>query len=450
MTRHNNLLDTVVEIVDCAKPGESIEAYAVNEQETEIRAYKGEVESLTSATVQGIGIRVVNKGRQGFSYAVSLDNETLQNTLEEARDNCQFASADEFAGVAAPDGVEPVLLDLYRADLQTYATEKKIELALDLEKAALSADTRIKNIETADYYDTIYSNAVATSSGVAAESQETNCFLVVQSLAEDKNDTQSGLGYSVARHPDDLSVLEAANDAAKRATGLLGAKQLPSGRISIVLDPHVSARFLGIIGATLNGESVLKGRSLFTDKLNTLVAAPLITLTDDATNPLAYSAGSIDAEGLATRKIPLIVDGVLRSFLYDTYTAQRAGVDGTGSAVRAGFMGMPCVGAHALQLLPGKRSQADMIADITDGLLVQNVVGLHSGINLVSGDFSIGAQGIRIRNGALAEPVREVTIASTLQRLLLNVIEVGSDLKWLPMNAAGMSLAIDDVVMSGI
>ena len=112
-------------------------------------------------------------------------------------------------------------------------------------------------------------------------------------------------------------------------------------------------------------------------------------------------------------------------------------------------MGMSSVGAHALQLSPGQRSQADLIADIDNGLLVQGVVGLHSGINSVSGDFSIGAQGMRIRNGAITEPVREVTIASTLQRLLMNVIEVGSDLKWLPMHAAGVSIAIDDVTMSG-
>ena len=275
---NDRLLETVVRVAGWAEPGEDLEAYAVNDHETEVRAYRGKVESLTSATVQGIGIRVVRNKRQGFSYAVNLDDETLQRTLEEARDNSRFASEDEFAGVAEPDGVEPVSLDLYKPELLTCSTDEKVSLALELEKATLSADPRIIGVESAEYYDSSSSAAVATSSGVAAESHETNCYLVVQSLAEESGDTQSGLGYSVGRHPDELSIMTAATDSVERATRLLGAKQLPTSRVTIVLDPHVAAKFLGIIGAILSGESVLKGRSLFVDKLGTPVAASSTTL----------------------------------------------------------------------------------------------------------------------------------------------------------------------------
>ena len=443
------LLEIAERVVGWAGAGIDVEAFVAHEQETEIRAYQGEVESLTVASSMGIGVRVVRDGRQGFAYAAALDDETLRETFDEALDNSRFGSVDEFAGVAEPDGVEPASLDLYRSELVDFGTEDKVALALELERATLAADPRVTGVESADYADSVYEGAVATSRGVAASARETGCYLVAYSLASDDDETQTGFGFSVGRHPGELSAETAGADAADRATRLLGAAKAPTRRLTVVLDPYVTARLLGIVGATLSGDAVLKGRSLFADRMHETVAAPSLTLVDDATDPDAFTASAIDAEGLATRRVPLISDGVLQAFLYDTYTARRAGVSSTGSAVRGGFKGTPGVGAHALRLAPGTRSQAEIVADIDDGLLVQGVTGLHSGVNAVSGDFSVGAEGLRIHNGETAEPVREVTIASTIQRLLMDVTEVGSDLEWLPMSAAGVTLAVADVTMSG-
>jgi len=179
------------------------------------------------------------------------------------------------------------------------------------------------------------------------------------------------------------------------------------------------------------------------------VAMSSITLLDNATNPDAFTASMVDGEGLATRATPLISDGVLQGFLHNSYSGRRSGTASTGSAVRGGFKGAPGVGAQALVLSPGTRTQAELISDIDDGFLVQEVAGLHSGVNPVSGDFSTGAEGLRIRNGEIAEPIREVTIASTLQRLLQDVQGIGNDLEFLPMSAAGVSLVVADVTMSG-
>ena len=204
-----------------------------------------------------------------------------------------------------------------------------------------------------------------------------------------------------------------------------------------------------MISSTLNGEAVVKGRSLFRDRLGEEVAAPIVTLVDDATNPEAYTATDVDGEGLAVRRNVLIEGGVLQRFVHNAYSARRAETVSTGNATRGGFAGTPGVGCLALSLTPGERSQEDIVAGIDDGLLVQQVQGLHSGVNPISGDFSTGAAGLLISGGELGAPVREITIASTLQRMLLDVAEVGGDIEWLPMRAAGMSLVIHDVTMSG-
>jgi PmbA protein len=231
---------------------------------------------------------------------------------------------------------------------------------------------------------------------------------------------------------------------------MLGAVKPPSERLRVVLDPWVTAQFLGILAYTLDGEAVLKGRSLFAERLGDEVASPLITLVDDPTDPNAFTATETDGEGLATRRNVLIEGGVLKLFVQNAYSARRSGTVSTGSAVRGGFKSTPGVGCMATSLLPGTATQAELVALVGDGLLVQDVAGLHSGVNPISGDFSTGAEGLRIRGGELAEPVREFTIASTLQKMLKGVTSVGNDLEWLPMSASGVSLVIDEVTISGV
>jgi PmbA protein len=242
---------------------------------------------------------------------------------------------------------------------------------------------------------------------------------------------------------------KAATDAVDRATRLLGATKARSTNLTVVLDPRVTTVVLGVLSSALSGEAVLKGRSLFAGRLGEQVGASVLTLVDDPTDALAYGAATHDAEGLACRRNELVRDGVLSRFVYDSYAGRRAGTASTGSAVRGGFKTAPGVGCRALSLVPGTASQEEIVASVGEGMLVQWVTGIHSGVNPISGDFSVGAEGMMIRDGALAEPVREVTIASTLQRMLTHVVALGADLEWLPGVAAGLTLAIGEVSLSG-
>ena len=444
----SELLDIAERVVALAGADEQVEAVVVRGLETEIKVYEGEVESLASAQSQGLGVRVVVGGRQGFAYAGSLDADVLTETLAEARDNARFATVDEFAGLAVDDGVAVPELDLFRDSLASAHTDTKVALAIELERAVRAADPRISGIEAAEYVDSLSEAAIATTTGLRTLSRDSNCYVATYAMASDGADTQTGFGFSVGRELDDLDVAAAASDAAERATRLLGAGKPPSERVTVVLDPWVTAQFLGLLGYTLNGEAVLKGRSLFADRLGDQVASPLLTLVDDPTDPRAFTATDTDGEGLAARRNVLIEDGVLGQFVHNAYTGRRAGTVSTGNAVR-GYSSTPGVGCMAVSLRPGTATQAELVAAVGDGVLVQDVAGLHSGVNPVSGDFSTGAEGLRIRGGELAEPVREFTIASTLQRMLLDVTAVGGDLQWLPMNASGVSLVITDVTVSG-
>ncbi|MCU4185354.1 TldD/PmbA family protein [Acidiferrimicrobium sp. IK] len=432
-----------------ARDGEQVEAFVARGRDTEIQVYSGEVESLSSAESAGIGIRVVAGGRQGFAYAGSLAADVVEETLAEARDNAGFASPDEWVGLAVPDGVVAADLDLWRDDLAAFATADKVSLALDLEKAVRAGDPRIRQVESAEWGDGAYESAIATSTGIRAAWRRTVCYVSAQAVAGEGSETQTASGYSVGRGPGDIDLAKAASDAVERSTRLLGATKPRSGHLTVVFEPRITATLLALIAGTLDGEAVLKGRSLFGDRLGQAVAAPSLTLVDDPTDPDAYGATAYDAEGLATRRNALIEGGVLEKFLYNTYSARRAGTVSTASAVRAGFKSGPGTGARALSVLPGATGPDEILASVGDGLLVQSVSGLHSGVNPVSGDFSVGAEGMLIEGGAIGRPVRELTIASTLQRMLQDIVAIGNDIERLPSSATGVTLAIADVSMSG-
>ena len=445
----SELLELATRVAGWARDGEQVEAYVARGRDTDVEVFEGEVESLSSAESAGIGIRVVLGSRQGFAYAGSLDEGVVAETLGEARDNAGFATPDEWAGLVEPDGVAPVGLDLWRDELAAYPTEEKVARALELEARVRSADPRIRQVQSAGWGDSAVETAVASSTGVAVAARRTVCSVSTYVAAGDGAETQTGYGWSVGRGPSELDVVEAASDAVERATRLLGATKPSSRHLTVVLDPMVTASLLAIVAGTLDGEAVSKGRSLFADRLGQQVAAGVLTLVDDPTDPEAFGATPYDAEGLATRRTVLLGDGVLRQFLYDGYSARRAGTESTGSAVRAGYKSGPHPGARALAPVPGPLTREQLHAAVGEGLVVQSVSGLHSGVNPVSGDFSVGAEGLLIRGGEPAEPVREVNIASTLQRMLLGVLHVGSDLERLPSMAAGVSLAIGEVSMSG-
>jgi PmbA protein len=443
------LLDLAERVVAQARAGEQVEAYVGRSSRTEVKVFNGEVESLSSADSAGIGVRVVIDGRQGFAYAGSLDEAVMAEVLAEARDNAAFGTVDEFLGLVAPDGVVAVDLDLFREELASFPTDRKVQLALEVDRATRSADPRIRGLESAGYGDSSSESAIASTEGIRITGRRTNCSVWAEALAGEGTETQTGYGYSVGRQPDDLDLDKAAAEAAERATRLLGARKPASRRLTVVFDPKVTASFLGVLSSTLSAESAIKGRSLFAGREGEAVAVPLITLVDDPTEPEAYGASRFDAEGLASRRNVLVEDGVLTGFLHNSYTGRRTGRASNAAAVRGGYMTGPGVGSRALTLTPGDKSQDELLAETGEGLLVQSVSGLHSGVNPVSGDFSVGVEGLMVRAGERAEPIREATIASTLQRMLHDVVAVGGDREWLPGGAAGVTLVIRDVTLSG-
>ena len=368
-----------------ARAGEGVEVYVTRGTDTEVRAYEGEVESLTSADSSGVGIRVLVDGpggegsQVGFAWAGSLDPAVIAATLADARDNARFATPDPDVVLAVPDGVAAAELDLWDDGVAATPMEKKVALAIELERATRAADPRVRQVSSADYADSRVEVALASTTGISSCRRRTNAFLSVDAIAGEGAETQTGTGFSVGRGPGELVPDEAMDDAVLRATRMLGAQKASSAHCTVVFDPRVVSTLLAVVASALSGEAVVKGRSFFAGRIGETVAAGGVTLVDDPTDARAYGASSHDGEGLACRRNVLISDGVLRMFVFDTVSARRAGTVSTGSAVRGGFAGTPSAGCRALVLAPGDEGPDEILAAVGDGLYVQSVTGCPLG-----------------------------------------------------------------------
>ena len=449
----SELLEQAHRILESAKGAEEVEVYVASGIDIEVQAYRGEVEELSSATSSGLGIRVLRDGASGAqigtAWVGSLDEAAIRDALREARDNARFATEDEFVSFARPDGVAAAELALTDASVTSTPLHEKIAMAIELERLVRSGDKRIRQVDSANYSDYVAEAAIVSTTGISASYARSGAYVSVEAIANDGADDQTGWGLSAGRAPGDLDIQGAADDAIRRATRMLGAAKVASFKCTAVFDPRSAAALLAIIGGALSGEAVVRGRSFFANRVGEMVASPKFTLLDDPTDPRHFSASVFDGEGLACRRNVMIEKGELKGFVYDTISAKRAGTASTGSAVRGGIAGSPSAGCRALQMLPGEMDQEEIFRRVGTGIFVESMIGIHSGVNPISGDFSVGVTGLMIRDGQLAEPVREVTVASTLQRMLLDLVHVGSDQEWLPGSAAGQTLAIGNIAVSG-
>ena len=443
-------LDVVADrLLARAGDGEDVEVLAARSTSTRVRVHGGRVESLTVAESHAVGVRVVVGDRAGFAHAGSLEPDLVDPLVDLARENALHAEPDERAGLAVPDGVEAVELDTVDPEVAATPTESKMDLALELEEAVLAADPRVRGVRTAVYEDHRSERMIATTSGLRRDTSATRASLSSNAMIDDVDgSTRTGAANEAARGPGGVDPGRVARLAVDRGLMLLGARPPASGRVTVVLEPRFVSTILGLVGGMLSGERVFKQRTPFGDRAGQPVAAPVVDLVDDPTDPESLAAAPFDGEGLATRPVPLITAGELTGFLHDSRSARGLGVTSTASA-RRGSRSTPSPGHRALHLAPGDGDLDGFVGRVEDGLLVQSFQGLNSGVNAVSGDLSVGVEGVRIRDGVLAEPVREATLAGAIPRLLMDIVGVGSDLERLPSGNHVPSLMIDGLTLSG-
>jgi PmbA protein len=425
------------------------EAWAEEGLSRRIRVYGGEVESLSDAGGRGVGVRAFVDGRSGYAFGTDLSDAGVLEVARSARGAAEAADPDEHGGLPEEFGATPVE-GLASGAMSGWSTERKVELTLAVERAARERPG-VTQVENAVYSDAEGSVALANSRGFAAGYDATQAWAYASAFAGEGADLMTGMGVGLGRDPGALDPEAIGGEAAERALALVGARQPESRRCPVVLDAFVAASFLGFIGSMLSADAVQRGRSLFAGREGEEIAHPALALADDSTDPEGPASAPFDGEGSPSRRTRLIQGGRLLSFLFDVRTARRAGRATTGNASRGSYRAPPSVGTGNLVLDPGEQSLGERLAEAGEGLYVTDVAGLHSGVNPVSGTFSVGASGRLIERGEAAGPVRELTIASDLVSMLRAVRAVGAEARWLPLGGSVKAppILIEEMAVSG-
>jgi PmbA protein len=430
------------------------EAYAEDSRGLELRVYEDEVESLTESAARGVGVRAWLHGRTGYAYGTDLSEDGLKGTAEAAVGAARVADEDENAAPPVPGAVAEPIAGLVGPAAGEWTTERKVELARAIERSSREADERVKLIEETIYADESERVAIASTRDAAGAYEATTAYAYLQAIAEADGDRQTGLGFGLGRSPADLDPSAIGRESAERATALLGAEKPASRTCPVVFDTTVAASFAGFIGGVLCADAVQRGRSPFADRLGEEIGSGALTLSDEGRDPQGLASAPFDAEGTPRARTPLIEAGTLANYLHDTYTARRQGGDtrSTGNASRAGYRSPPSVGTSNLIVAAGEASFKELLSAAGDGVYVSDVAGLHSGVNPVSGTFSVGATGILIEGGELAKPADEFTIASDLVSMLKAVRASGSEPRWVPFGGSVRTppLLIGEMAVGGV
>lgn len=406
------------------------------------------LENLKDAGSRGAGLRVLAGKRVGSAYTSDLSQEGIRNLVDSALALADVATEDPYAGLPDPSELGALAGDLrlYSEDINLVATPDRIREAFETEAAALDTDPRITNSEGASFSAYTGERVFANSQGFLGSYRSSSCSLSATPVAQQGDRLERAYWFSYARSHAGLdSPIEVGRRAAERTVRRLGARKVPTEKVPVVFEPLTARTLIGDIFDAVNGDAVYRRASFLAGKLGERVASEHVTIIDDGTLPGLFGTSPFDDEGVPTRRTLVIEKGVLKSYLLNSYTARKLGLRTTGNAARA-LAGNAGVGHGNLYLAPGERTPEQIIRGIRKGLYVTELLG--QGVNTVTGDYSRGAAGMWIENGELAYPVAEVTIASNLQRMLMDIEPVASDLEFRG-SVASPTLVIQEMTVSG-
>jgi PmbA protein len=434
------------------------EAVAYEGEEFSALVRLGQVETLKESGSRAIGLRVFNGLRTASTSSSDLSPEGLAKLVEGAIALAKITSEDPFIGL--PDESEFGQLSgdlgLYFEDVNAQPPAERIEIARRCEAAAMAYDTRIQNSGGGDFDTATAHKIMVNSRGFVGEKRSSYCGFSAAPIAiDDKGRMQRNYWYSSSRttsmleNPEEIGI-----KAAQRTLRRMGARSVKTQRVPVVFSPEIARSIIGNIFEAANGDSIYRHASFFDGMLGERVAGENITVIDDGTLVFpnahgvrigGFGTSAFDGEGLPTRRTVLVENGILKSYVTNTYTARKLGLKSTGNASR-GLAGNPGIGAGNFFLQPGEITPEALIADIKTGLYVTETMGF--GVNLVTGDYSQGASGLWIENGELTFPVEEITIAGNLKDMYKNIVAIGNDLVFRGASAAP-TIRIEGMTIAG-
>ena len=430
-----------------------MEIYVSRSENFRVRVFQKEIDDYSLSVEQGVGFRADYRGKVGYAYVETLDEESVNVLVEGAKANAQIIDSDDeiqfFAGSPAyPD------VSTYDETLNRVSPQEKIEFTKALEAEAFAADPRVSMVNWAMTGSAQSEVHIANTKGLDQHFIRNGAYSFVSAVAREKDAVKTAARFFVDHDWRRFDAKKLAQEAVHEATSLLGATSLESGNYRALLRHDVANDLLATFSSVFSAEAVQKGLSLLGGKMGQQIASPLVNITDD---PLLSNMGAsrpFDGEGVAARTKKVVEQGQLTTFLHNLKTAKKDGIASTGNASRASFKSPVGISPTNFFIESGGTEYVDLVKKLGDGIIIIDVQGLHSGANPVSGDFSLGAYGYLVEKGQIVRAVEQITVAGNFFRLLESVEEIGADLEFGSLGQGGHfgspSLLIRELSIAGM
>lgn len=430
---------------------EEMEVYYGGGNSLTLKVFEKELDGYSLSEAEGLSFRGVYKGKMGYSYTEKVDETSIELLVKGAIENAKVIDSDD-EELIYEGSKEYKEVNNYNEVLKSVKEEDKIKFVKELESECFKLDERITSVETCVYGDGYGETVMSNTKGLFLQEKSNIAYTYVVVIAKESEHIKTGFAYKTGNDFSKFNAKEIANEAVKEALSQLGASSIKSGDYTIVLRNNASADMLESFTGIFSAENVQKDLSLLKGKLNEKIGSDKFTVIDDPFMEGGLSSKSFDGEGVACKFKKVIDKGVLKTYLHNLKTAKKDGVETTGNASKSSYKSPIDISPSNFYIDKGYKSFDEIISSIEKGILITELQGLHSGLNTISGDFSLAALGFEIESGKIKRPVEQITVAGNYFDMIKDIEEVGTDLKFgLPGDAyiGSPSLKIKKLSVSG-
>ncbi|WP_017185508.1 TldD/PmbA family protein [Alkalibacillus haloalkaliphilus] len=402
---------------------------------------KGEVDQFTTAEVTGVSFRGVYADQMGYAYTEKLDESSIEFLIENALENASVLESEDVEEIYEGDSNYKDISFSSEA-LKSVTTEEKINFMKELDKEIYATDERVVATNFFTMQSVDVQKAMYNSKGLSLEDDQNYLVYMVIVIVEENDVTKSGVHIEVVSDWGKVNAKESAHKAVQEAVSYLNPLETDDKFYPVILRQDAARSLLDTFVTTFSAETAQQGMSKLKEKVGSKIAGDNINLVDDPFMKNRMGSRTFDAEGVATEKLNVVENGTLTTLLHNRKTAKKDGVKTTGHASKASYKGTVNVAPSNFYIEPGSQSYEELVQGMDEGIVVTNLQGLHSGVNAISGDFSLAANGYYVKGGEIQGPTNLMTIAGNFFELLNEVNEVGSDLEFGPSNVGAPSLLL--------
>ena len=421
---------------------DEFEIYFLSNLNTSIKIYQGKIENFSNNQNQGISFRGMVDGKMGYSYSESMEDEDIDFLINEVIENasCIESLDKQFIYGEKANYTDTIT---YSSAIENLDIDLVKDFLIKMEEYALSIDERVKKVNFCSFAMGSGEKIIKNSKGLELHSKENICYTYISVIAEENGIVKTGSHFQLGRDFSKFDYKELSEVAVKRALNKFGTIALTEVPKTCVIENLAFSSLLGAMSNIFSAETVQKNISKLKGKLNESVASSIVTLVDDPFLKDGLANSSFDDEGVPTSYKEIIQDGVLKTYLYNLKTAYKDGVSSTGNGVKGSYKGTVGISSFNLYIKPSDKSFDKVIENINEGVFITDFAGLHSGLNTISGDFSLAGEGFYIKDGKIDRPLNQITISGNFFELLKNIKDIANDIKFSFSSVGSPSIMVE-------